>query len=463
MRTPSFDRRHVSPLAGVVAGCVLASLLAVIDGTAVAQRSRDGAARAVFEATHLPPLLTLAGERLDLSYDVHCAREGVENPETGCDIGGVVYIRKGPGDAFRALPLEPTSNDGLRRLTTTVPAEIVAGPGGVEYYAELDAGGDTDRILVPAGGDEAPHRSIRLASATEVNLDGHAFGSVRPGVRIVSASWGDGPDSVGLESGRNLPAIGASAFDVSEDGTVTLLDEAHRRALRWQSSGAEPKRVPLSIDGRLADVSVDDDGSIYVLESVAAPARTPLVRHFDPTGRELEAVETAERGASQVRIGPDGPVVLQQPSHEWMPVTDLGAPIPRHDQRRHGRIGRPLRSGEEVVVLRRERDILAAVVSSGRVERSWRIMSGTPLAEIQLAEPLGQRFVLVVRVYSDVTSEFVVLVLDRHGITRTFSTPTDEWAEATPLGRFRIAGNRLYRLGSDASGAFVTRYDLEGT
>ena len=96
------------------------------------------------------------------------------------------------------------------------------------------------------------------------------------------------------------------------------------------------------------------------------------------------------------------------------------------------------------------------------MERSWRVTSGTPLAEVQLAEPTGRRFVLVARAYSDSASEFVVLVLDRHGVVRTFSTPTDEWAEVTPLGRFRIAGNRLYRLGSDANGAFVAAYDLEG-
>ena len=53
-----------------------------------------------------------------------------------------------------------------------------------------------------------------------------------------------------------------------------------------------------------------------------------------------------------------------------------------------------------------------------------------------------------------------MLVLDRDGIVTEFSTPTDEWAEAAPLARFRFAGSRLYRLGSDASGVFVDRYDL---
>jgi hypothetical protein len=443
-----------------MACCAVTSLLvAAVGGTAIAQRPGD-TARAVFEATHLPPLLTLPGERVHLSYDVHCAHEGVEDPESGCEVAGTVYLRNGPRDAFRPLQLEPTSVDGLRRLTAVVPTDAIR-PRGFEYYAEIEAAGNTNRILVPAGGADAPHRSLLLASPIDVDLGVHAFGTVAPGSRIVSAPWGDGPANVGLESGRNLPAMGASAFDVSADGTVSLLDEAHRRVLRWDSSSAGPTRVPVSIDGRMADMALDEGGSFYVLESVAPPGHTPLVRHFDSIGRELDAVETAERGASQVRIGPNEPVVLQQPSHQWMPVADRSAPVPPSDQRRSGRIGRPLRSGAEVVVLRREHEILAALVSSRGVERSWRVTSETPLAEVQLAEPIGRRFVVVVRLYTDSASEFVVLVLDRHGVVRTFSTPTDEWAEATPLGRFRIAGNRLYRLGSDAKGAFVTAYDLE--
>jgi hypothetical protein len=460
MRTPSLDRRHARLLVGVVAGCSVASLLvAAVGRTGIAQRS-DEPPRAVFDAIHLPPLLTLPEERVHLSYEVQCARQGVEDPESGCKVTGTVYLRNGPRNAFRPLQLEPTTVDGLRRLTASVPTDVT-GARGFEYYAEIEAAGTADRILVPAGGADAPHRSLALASATEVNLGVHAFGFVTSGTRIVSAPWGDGPASVGLESGRNLPAIGASAFDVSADGTVSLLDEAHRRVLRWQSSGGAPTRVPVLIDGRMADMSLDEDGSLYVLESVAPPGHTPLVRHFDSTGRELDAVETAERGASQVRIGPDGPVVLQHPSHQWMPVAARGAPVPPSDQRRSGRIGRPLRSGAEMVVLQREHEIRAALVSSRGVERSWRVTSETPLAEVQLAEPIGGRVVVVVRLYTESASEFVVLVLDRHGVARTFSTPTDEWAEATPLGRFRIAGNRLYRLGSDARGAFVTAYELE--
>lgn len=462
MRTPSLNRRHAALLTGVVGGCAVASLLvAAVGGTAIAQRPNERA-QAVFEATHLPPLLRLPGERVQLSYDVHCAHEGVEDPESGCNVTGTLFLRNGPRDRYRPYPLEPTSVDGVRRLTAAVPTGDLEARG-LEYYAEIEATGITGHIVVPAGGADAPHRSLVLAGPIEVNLGVHAFGSVAPGSRIASAPWGDGPASVGLESGRNLPAIGASAFDVGADGAVSVLDEAHRRVLRWQSSLTGPTRVPLSIDGRMADMSLEADGSFYVLESVASPGHTPLVRHFDPTGHELDAVETGERSPSQVRIGPDGPVVLQHPSHQWMAVAKRGAPVPPSDQRRNGRVGRPLRSGAEVVVLRRQHDVLVAMVSSRGVERSWRVTSDSPLAEVQLAEPIGRRFVLVARLYSNLASEFVVLVLDRRGVERTFSTPTDEWAEATPLGRFRVAGDRLYRLGSDAQGAFITSYDLVGS
>jgi hypothetical protein len=293
-----------------------------------------------------------------------------------------------------------------------------------------------------------------------VTVGTHDFGATIDGTRIASARWGDGPADVGLEQGRGLPAIGVSSFDVGPDGTVVLLDEAHRRALRFDGGGP-PTIVPISIAGRLADLTLGDDGSMYVLESVSTPARAPLVRHFDRTGRQLDVVETAERVPSQIRISPAGPLVLQHPSHQWMPVAEAGVPAAPRDQLRKGKVGRSLGAGREVVVLRDGQEIRAAVVSNGRVERSWRVTSDSPLAEVQLAEPVGHRLILVTRVFTDAADEFVVIVLDRDGLVHEFSTPADDWAEAAPLGRFRLAGNQLYRLGSDASGAFVDRYDLE--
>ena len=459
MRRHSLEkRRFVSTLAGIAAGCTLASLVATVAATAIARQSTAGP-RGVFDATHLPPLLRLPGERVRLVYDVHCAPDGIEDPERGCATEGVAHLRSGANGPFRALVLEPSSDDGIRQLTATVPEEIAARGEGFQYYAELRAAGDHERLLVPGGGADAPHRSLPLLDPTDVHLGRHAFGATLRGTRVVEAPWGDGPANVGLEPGRTLPAIGATAFDVDDDGSVLVLDEAHRRLMRWNRDGTGPSRVALSIDGRLADIALGDDGSIYVLESVGAPGRTPLVRRFDAAGRALGVIETAERGPAQLRIGPNGPVVLQRPSHQWMPVAETNSPIEPREQLRKARAGRPVRSGGEVVVLRRDDGILAALVSNGRVQRSWKVTSETQLGEVQLAEPIGRRLLLIVRAYTDSADEFVVLVLDRDGIVTEFSTPTDEWAEAAPLTRFRFAGGRLYRLGSDSSEVFVDRYD----
>ena len=453
-------RRHSPAFAGVVVGVAGVWLAVVLGNTAVAQRSPSDT-NAIFEANHLPPLLRLPDERPRLVYEVHCAPGGVEDPERRCNVAGNVFIRPESRGAFRALRLEPSSAEGIQQLEATMPIEVATSPDGFEYYAELRALGRTDSLLLPAGGAAAPHRSLTLRDPVSVALGEHLFGMTSAGARIVSASWGDGPTSVGLEQGRSLPAIGASSFDVSGDGTVLLLDEAHRRALRFERGAGPPTSVPLSIDGHLADVAVADDRSIYVLESGSMPGRTPLVRHFDRTGRQHDAVETAERTPSQIRIGPEGPVVLQHPSHQWMPVARGGVPSAPYHQLRKARVGRPLDAGREVVVLRVGQEIRAAVLAGGRVQRSWILTSRTPLAEVQLAEPVGRRLVLVARAFSDTADEFVVLVLDQRGLVQEFSTPSDEWAEGAPLGRFRLTGNRLYRLGTDASGAFVARYDLE--
>ena len=80
---------------------------------------------------------------------------------------------------------------------------------------------------------------------------------------------------------------------------------------------------------------------------------------------------------------------------------------------------------------------------------------------MQLGEPLGKRLVLVVRLYTETSDEFVVLILDQHGLARRFALDSADWAETAPLGRFRLVDGSLYRLGSDPNHAFVDRFDLE--
>lgn len=54
-----------------------------------------------------------------------------------------------------------------------------------------------------------------------------------------------------------------------------------------------------------------------------------------------------------------------------------------------------------------------------------------------------------------------MLVLDEDGVRRSLSLDSADWAETSPLSRFRLVGSELFQLGSTPAGVFVDRFDLE--
>jgi hypothetical protein len=91
-----------------------------------------------------------------------------------------------------------------------------------------------------------------------------------------------------------------------------------------------------------------------------------------------------------------------------------------------------------------------------------RIASGTPVADIQLAQTLPNgRLVVVFSVYTSTKHEYEVAVMEPSGsLVNQFAVPAFEWAQSMPLSRFRLVGSSLYELGSTDAGVFVDRYDL---
>ncbi len=453
-------RRILTAFGGVLAGASagVAAGLGAVGAAAEAQPAQT--LPPVLDATHVPPLLTAPGEPVDLRYDVFCAPGGIERPdERACDATGTVFVRAGDSGPFQPLPLreDPSANDG--RYHALVPDAVARSASGFSYYATFRSETSGAETTLPAGAAAAPERSLPLGRSVDVDLGTHVFGrSRKPDAVVARAAWGDGAKDVGLEQGRNLTPIGGSSFDVDASRRILLLDEAHRRVLRWSGSGSSQPSLPLATDGTLADLAVGGDGKLYVLESTG-PAQKPLLREFGPDGAALGSVESSER-ASQVRIGANGPVLLEQPSNEWVQAGARGALLSPSAQAKSGRPGHPVQGGE-VVLLRRGNEIRVALASGSRVIRAWRVASDTPLAEVQLAEPFGDELVVVARVYSDDRNEFVVLVLGKKGLVRSFSLDPADWAETSPLARFRLVGRSLYQLGSSPDGVFVDRFDLE--
>jgi hypothetical protein len=417
------------------------------------------------DVTHLPPLLRSEGERVTLRYDIYCtAPDG--DPESGapCDAGGTVYLRAGAAGPFRSVPLRLDAGATEGRYAAPVPSDVAASPDGFSYYAVVRNERTGATLRLPPGGAAAPHTSVSLGAAVAVDLGRHVFGRPRPpDARVFAAGWGSGSDEVGLEGGGQTTPIGPSAFDVDERGIVTVLDQANRRLLRLQPGGRRDD-VSIAVDGALADMSVADDGSVYVLESTgAARGEPPLLRTFAPDGRLLAAVATAERTAAQVRASPLGPVVKQYPAEQWMPVLRGRTALAGGEQAALGRAARPLRDGREVTVLRRGDELRLSLRGPRAARRSWVVRSETRLGEVQLAEPYGSRLVVVVRVAAEDVDEFAALVLGPRGLERRFAVASTDWAETAPLTRFRLAQGSLYRLGSTPAGVHVDRFALEVT
>jgi hypothetical protein len=455
-------RTTVAGICGALLGA-LAALSLLIGATWASAEPSDVPANASswIDATHFPPLLTVPGEPIELRYDVYC---GVEDAATetdaACDASGDVFVRAGDRGPFEALPLRVDTSASRGRLVAHVPSAIGRSRAGFSYYARFTEGRST--IFLPAGGPDAPQRSLPMERSVDIRVGDDAFGRTRsPDARVVEAGWGDGPAEVGLEQGRNLPPIGGSSFDVDATGTVTLLDEGHKRLLRWRPGSHGPSETPLAINGTIADLAVGPDGTGYVLESTGGTPRSSILRTFRPDGSQIDFGPTAER-ASEIRLGPDGEALVQlDPSEQWMLATANDRVVTPTAQRKSGRAGRRLPDGSDVVVLRRGNEIRLALAAANGARRSWRVTGDDPIAEVQLAEPRGSNLVVVARVYSDQQDEFLVLVLGPHGLVRSFAVDSADWAETAPLSRFRLAGSSLYRLGSTPSGVFVDRFDLE--
>ena len=410
------------------------------------------------DAAHVPSLLTLPGEPVTLRYAIVCRPRDDGLP---CDGSGVVQARAGQSGPFRSFALARGSDSADGRYFVNLPPAITESTAGFSYYATLRDEATGAEITVPSAGALAPQRSLPLRGVVRARLGSHAFGRTRiPDARVVDAPWGSGTREAGLAGSRELGFIGPSAFDVGPDGTVTLLDQVNRRLQHWSRGRVSQTHVEVS--GALADLEVEADGSANVLEPPERAEPEPVLRSFDRDGRLRSAQRLSDRTWAKLVAGPEGPVVLQEPSEQWMPLAANGAALDRTTQAKGGRAGKPTRRGREMVVERTgEGELRLADVRGNAVLRAWQVTSATPLGEIQLAEAMGDRLVVVVKAYTDVDGEYVVLVLDRSGVVQRLSVAAHEWAEGAPLARFRLSGRSLYHLGSTPSGAFIDRFDLE--
>lgn len=447
-------RPRIRSLAGGAAGIAAG----VIGGIALTAASAAGPpsgspAPAFVDAAHVPPVLTVRGEPVSLRYAIVCPPRDDGRP---CDGSGTVYLRAGGTGAFRPFALARGADSVNGRYFIDVPADVAGSPGGFSYYAVLRDERTGASITVPAGGADAPQVSRPLQAATLVQLGRHVFGNVRaPDAPVAAAGWGASLREVGLAGTRELGFAGPSSFDVEDDGTVDILDSVNGRVLRW-ARGRPPEAVSLGDPAELADFAVAADGSFDVLEPHGR------LKHYLGDGTAAWEQQLADRTWAKLAHGRSGPVVLQQPSEQWMPAAVGAAPLTPKQQGQAAHTAKHLANGGDVLVDRvGESELRVAELHGGKERRSWRIMSATPLGEVQLAESHGNHIVVVTRAYTENRDEFEVLLLDRGGLAGHFAAESNSWTETAPLARFRLTRDGLYRLRTTPSGTFVDRFDLE--
>jgi hypothetical protein len=448
MRRPGI-RSLVGGAAGLAAGVIGGVTLTSVSAAGPTPVSR---APALIDAAHVPRVLTLPGEPIRLRYAIVCTPRDDGLP---CDGSGTVYMRAGRSGPYRALPLLRGDDSKDGRYFVDVPAPLANSADGFSYYAVLRDDRSGASVSVPAGGADAPQVSVALRDARSVALGRHAFGAVRnPDAHVAEASWGSGPHDLGLAGSRGLGFSGPSSFDVESDGAVDVLDSVNGRISRWTHGRHEV--IPLGGPTELADLAVDSDGGFDVLDADGT------LRSYDPKGQPKWAQKLADRTWVKLERGRSGPVVLQQPSEQWMPAAENGAPLSRAEQVRAAHAEKQLANGHELLVERvGDTELRLAEVRGGTPLRGWRITSETTLGEVQLAESQGNRMVVVVRAYTDDRDEFEVLALGGGGLAARFAVASDSWTETAPLARFRLVRNALYRLRTTPAASFVDRFDLE--
>jgi hypothetical protein len=395
---------------------------------------------------HTPIVLLRPGETATLAFDTVC----------GCEATGVVYVRPHNALKFSAVPLV------ARRSVLTADVDPTVAQAGFAYYAVISDPAHGLSVTIPRGGAAGPHRVWALSDVPAIPMGEHQFGSVRkPSQVSLQTTWGAGVAQAGLVPPEKGARAGPASFDVLPDGRVALLDQVNGRILLGDGQGGAPSQafpVPVTT---LADLRVNAKGGYFVLQEPIRGTEFPVLRILTSAGAVQSVVPVPERIAPQLAAVADLPLAHQYPSDMWMPLTDRGSTkaLSPAVQAARAAEGTPTADGQLVVKAMRH-EVRVAEVAGDRVKRAWVLTSDTDLGEVQLAEPLRDGVLVVVRPFSETQAEFTALYLRGTGLERAFSVPAIEWADSESNSRFRLRGRSLYELASAMEGVKILRYDV---
>jgi len=417
--------------------------------------------------------LFVHGDRVMARYTVYEGSKAVR---------GTLYVRNDL--AHRFTPLALTAKNGY---TVRVPNRLIRGHKLIYKAVIRDPKSGRKATLSGSG--------WILAKPVVVSLGAHQFGQTQAPEAVVARAQADevGWDINDAEGFH----LGPLTFQLGADGTAWLLDSFNNRLLVWNPGAPDHfvRSVPVPHGAGVNDVAFGPAGTLYVTRKLTDPTRLVLDRIDGVSGAILwESQVGKEYGGGQtgddypligsdepLRPGPDGTlyylVQMGQQSEEWgwMPVaTPDGKPLSIAAQVKgiHWPY-QPLAGGLRLVgpEVYTPRDNMAPhevryalVNASGKVVRSWRIVSKTEMNFHQTDPQLaGGDPVVFVDFIDAPKTEYVALRLGPHGAKTQLSLPRAVWGD-TYLPDLRVGPDgKLYQLGtSPETGVTISRYALGG-
>ena len=440
-RTHGSERRAAA--LGGLAALVLAAIATTACPAAVALSVRE---------TGPAPALVIPGDRVRIVY-----RPGTP----GADTVGTLYVRNDRQRAFTRVQLARLHG----QLVATVPGRLLRGQK-LLYYAVFRARGKRGSVKVPARGAAGPERVWIAEQPLAIDLGAHAFGRVAKPEAVVAVAR---PEQVAFSDPLEGSRYGPWSFQVTEDGSVWLLDELDRTLLVWRAGSSDTIAQSLPVPERTVDFAVSPTGGVYVTRWLPPTMRLAQLTPAGAVGREIMLPTQAFN--TLLRVGPDGTVYwvnpAADPSRRWVPaVTPTGRLLPVSEQLRRAGYEPVSRAHRLVTVFVSPSEIrLALVDARGRLARAWRVTSRTPLPDGVVSTPALVGGDLVVAVHAQSTDsrqiEDVVVRLRASGGTRArLSLRPAAFGDVITDLRIGPDG-KLYQLASSPTkGVRIDRYSL---
>lgn len=218
------------------------------------------------DVLHNPPLIARMDETVDIEFSFVCK---YPRHEPLCPSIATLFISYGEGNDFKPMALSREDHDGLRVLSTALPASDESGQPLRRYYLQVSDPQVGLDVRYPTAG------AVDLFVASElIPVDLPAQKPLEMGELALGLPWGDGSEAAGLRQKTvGYPwRRGPIAMDVADDGRIALLDVVKMRVLIFDPAekGFTTIPVPFMLIN-YPNIQFDRNGQIAVFDPKGEP------------------------------------------------------------------------------------------------------------------------------------------------------------------------------------------------